>query len=305
MSKKIVFSAKLEHDVIKKIIPLLKNKIKDVDLIFHDPTKNFLDLENISEQFGDADLFIVKVGSNCSLDLLHFAKLYKIPSLHDIDTVLSYKNKVALDNVLRKVFKEYKKELKNKFHLPKSWTQSLTDVKKFKEWAPLYIPFVIKSHYQHDKYMRFNFLVKKIEDIDKFCKMYSNFLYYDVYIQEFIETDGIDRKIYVIGDKVFGIKRENPIYMFLRENSDSIDVDTIERKTFEVHEDIIKLAKILSKELNLKIFGFDLIKLINEDQYHLVDLNDFPGLRGIDNIENELANFLIDYINKVPRSNSK
>jgi glutathione synthase/RimK-type ligase-like ATP-grasp enzyme len=293
MAKKVVFSAKLEHDVIKTVIPILKKKIKDVNLILHDPTKDFFDLDDLPELFGDTDLIIVKIGSHCSLDLLHFAKLYNIPTLHDIDTVLMCKDKVALDYALRKAFNENLGALEN-ITLPKSWTQNLLDVDRFKEWAANKLPIVIKSHFQHDKYMRFNFLVRKIEEVDKFCKMYSNFLYYDVYIQKFIECDGIDRKVYVIGDKIFGIKRENPIYIYLRENPDSIDVDTISREEFEVSKEMKSLAGILSRDLKLKIFGFDLIKSVKDNKYYLVDLNDFPGLRGIAGIDAILADFIIN-----------
>ena len=63
MAKKVVFSAKLEHDVIKTVIPILKKKIKDINLILHDPTKDFFDLEELPRLFGDVDLMIVKVGS--------------------------------------------------------------------------------------------------------------------------------------------------------------------------------------------------------------------------------------------------
>ena len=178
--------------------------------------------------------------------------------------------------------------------LPKSWTQNLMNVDRFKEWAANKLPIVIKSHFQHDKYMRFNFLIKKIEEVDKFCKMYSKFLYYDVYIQKFIECDGIDRKVYVIGEKIFGIKRENPIYIYLRENPDSIDVDTISREEFEVSKEMKTLAGILSRDLKLKIFGFDLIKSVKDNKYYLVDLNDFPGLRGIAGIDAILADFIIN-----------
>jgi len=297
MAKKILFSAKLEHDVIKKVVPLLKSELKDFDLVLHDPTKDFLDLENIFELFGNVDFFIVKVGSECSLDLLHFAKCHNIPALHDIDTVLMCKNKVSLDCALREVFSKHSDDL-NKFFLPKSWTHSLMDLEIFKDWASYHIPIVIKSHYQHDKYMRFTFLVNKIEDIDKFCKMYSNFLYYNVYIQEFIESDGVDRKIYVVGDEIFGIKRENPIYIYLINNVESINVDEIERETFEVPESMKNLAQIISRELDLKIFGFDLIKPINQEKYYLVDLNDFPGLRGIKNIEKILSDYIRNLIKK-------
>lgn len=294
MIKKIVFSAKQHHSVVKKLISKLK-QLKEFDLTLHDPTKEFFSLSEMPQIFRNADLLIVKVRNECSIDLLHFAKIYNIPTLHDIDTVLLCKNKIALDYVLRKAFADNKKDLK-KFLIPNSWNQSLSDISKFKEWALPKLPIVIKSHYQHDKYNRFNFLVQKIEEVDKFCEKYQQFLYYDVYIQEFIECDGIERKIYVVGDKVFGIKRENPIYKFLREQPDDIDVSLLEREKFDITEDIIKLSKILSTELNLKIFGFDLVRPINQDIYYLIDLNDFPSFKGIPNIENELKNFIQKYI---------
>jgi glutathione synthase/RimK-type ligase-like ATP-grasp enzyme len=292
MVKKVVFSAKLEHDVIKTVLPILKKKVKDVNLIFHDPTKDFLDLENMSNLLNDVDLFIVKVRTECSIDLLHYAKLHDIPTLHDLDTVLLVRNKVALDHAFRKILHENSEGLGN-ITIPKSWTQNLLDVDRFKNWATNKLPIVIKSHFQHDKYMRFNFLVREIEEVDKFCKMYSNFLYYDVYIQKFIECDGIDRKVYVIGDKIFGIKRENPIYIYMREKPDFIDVDKISREKFKVPKIMQALAKTLSRELKLKIFGFDLIKSLEDDKFYLIDLNDFPGLRGIKNIDNILADFLL------------
>ena len=293
MVKKVVFSAKLDHDVIKTVMPILKKNIKDVDLILHDPTEDFLDLENISKLLNNVDKLIVKVRSECSIDLLHYAKLHNIPTLHDVDTVLLTRNKVALDHAFRKILHDYSEVLAN-ISLPKSWTQNLSDVGRFKEWAINKLPIVIKSHFQHDKYMRFNFLVRKIEEVDKFCKMYSNFLYYDVYIQKFIECDGIDLKVYVIGDKIFGIKRENPIYIYMRDKPDSIDVDTISRDEFKVPKDMKILAKILARELKLKVFGFDLIKSVKDDKLYLVDLNDFPGLRGIKNIDNILADFILN-----------
>lgn len=294
MVKKVVFSANQDHVVIKKLINKLK-KIREFDLVLHDPTKDFFCLSDMPEQFKNADLIILKVRNECSIDLLHFAKLYNIPTLHDVDTVLNCKNKIALDYGLRKALNVHKKDVEN-ILMADSWNQSLSDVNKFKEWALPKLPIVIKSHYQHDKYNRFNFLVQKIEEVEKFCERYKEFLYYDVYVQKFIECDGIERKIYVIGDKVFGIKRENPIYKFLREKPDQIDVSLIERESFEITEKIIKLSKILSAELNLKIFGFDLVRPIDEDIYYLIDLNDFPSFKGIPNIENVLKDYIKKYI---------
>ena len=86
-------------------------------------------------------------------------------------------------------------------------------------------------------------------------------------------------------------KRENPIYIFLREKPNKIDVNEILREKFKITKNMKILAKILAKELKLHIFGFDLIKPIKEDGYYLVDLNDFPGFRGIDKIEEEIIDY--------------
>lgn len=290
---KIVFSARQNHEVIWNVINKLKND-KDISLTFHDPTKEFFSLSEMPKSFKEADLIVVKVRNECSIDLLHFAKIYNIPTLHNIDTVLMCKNKVALDYALRETLNKHSKELQ-KFLMPDSWIQSLKDIDKFKNWAQNELPIVIKSHYQHDKYNRFTFLVQKLDDIDIFCEKYCKFLYYNVYIQKFINCDGFDRKIYVIGDKVFGVKRENPIYLYLRENPEKIKVDKIELEKMNITKEIIKLAQILSKELKVKIFGFDLIQPINKDKMYIVDLNDFSGFRGIPNVENILKKYIKNF----------
>ena len=293
MVKKIFFSVIQNHNIMKEVINRLK-LAKTIELVPHDPTKDFFYLADMPQSLKDADLIVVKVRNECSIDLLHFAKLYNLPTLHDVETVLMCKNKIALDYSLRKVLEKHKDTLK-KFQMPNSWNQSLTDVSKFKQWALPKLPIVIKSHFQHDKYNRFNFLVQEIDEVDIFCEKFKHFLSYDVYIQQFIECDGLEIKIYVIGDKVFGIKRENPIYIFLRDKPEDIDVSTIEREKFKVTKEIKHFSKILSNELNLKIFGFDLVYPTNSDKFYIIDLNDFPSFRGIPNIEKELKDYIEKY----------
>jgi glutathione synthase/RimK-type ligase-like ATP-grasp enzyme len=293
MAKKIFFSVIQNHNVIKEVVNSLK-LAKTIELVHHDPTKDFFCLSDMTQSLKDADLIVVKVRNECSIDLLHFAKLYNLPTLHDVDTVLLCKNKIALDYSLRKVLEKHKDTLE-KFLMPNSWNQSLTDANKFKEWALPKLPIVIKSHYQHEKYNRFNFLVQKINEVDKFCEKYKQFLSYDVYIQQFIECDGLEIKIYIIGDKVFGIKRMNPIYLYLKEKPEKIDVSKIKREKFEVTEEIKHFSKILSTELNLKIFGFDLVRPLDKDKFYIIDLNDFPSFRGIPNIEKELKEYIENY----------
>jgi len=297
MSKKVVFSARKDHDVIQKVVEILK-KSNDIEFTFHDPTKQFFYLTRMPKAFKEADLYIVKVRNDCSIDLLHFAQLNGIQCLHDVQTVLTCKNKISLDYALRKVFENNKVKLKN-FSLPQSWNQNAKKLERFMKWGIPKLPLVIKSHSQHDKYNRFTFLAEKKEDFKKFHEKYNHLIYYDVYIQKFVECDGIDRKIYVIGDKIFGIKRENPIYLYMREKPPSIDVDTIQRNEFKPSAEVQNLARILAKELNLKIFGFDLIKSLNTNRFYLIDLNDFPGFKGIKNAHVVLADYFKKYIKEI------
>jgi glutathione synthase/RimK-type ligase-like ATP-grasp enzyme len=82
----------------------------------------------------------------------------------------------------------------------------------------------------------------------------------------------------------------------MKNDPSDIDIDTLKRSETTITSDIRKLTRILSKELNLKIFGFDLIQPLNDDRFYLVDLNDFPGFKGIKNVEIVLANYILDYI---------
>jgi len=286
-----MISAKQEHSVIKNLIQKFKDE-SQLSLKLHNPNKDYLDLKNLDKFFDSIDLMVVKVGGDSSIDLLHYAKIHSIPTIQNVDAVLLCKNKVALDHALRNIFNQ-NNYLNNNFALALSWTYSLNDIENFIQWSEDKLPIVLKSHYQHEEYNRFNFLMREPREIYTFLDLYGKYLFTDLYIQKFIECDGIDRKVYVIGDKVCGVKRENPIYIYLREHPMSIDVDEIETKPYEISKSVRDLALLLSKELGLKLFGFDLIKANDEDKYYLIDLNDFPGFRGVNNASNLIFEFIL------------
>ncbi|MGV9173909.1 MAG: ATP-grasp domain-containing protein [Promethearchaeia archaeon] len=291
---KILFSFEKRNGALEKVLPFLRDNLKEYEILYHNPKKEGLALDNLIEKYSNYDLFVIKVAAECSIDLLHFANLHNITTVHNLNPVLICKNKVALDHHLRKILSNT--ELGNNFKLSASWTRSLLEKEKFKSWVKERFPVVLKSHYQHNEYIRFNYLVRNMQEVEDFYETYKEFLYYDVYIQDFIECDGIDRKIYVIGDKVFGIKRRNPIYIFLKENVEFLDVEKLEREEYEPSPQIQKLALTLAKELELCLFGFDLIKTKDKEEYYLIDLNSFPGFRGIENNIQHLVEFFINFI---------
>lgn len=299
MVKRILISANQEERLMKKIIERLSANDNFV-LKIHNPLKDAINLQSYHEIIRGFDLVISKISGESPIDLLYAAELNNIPAINIYKSVVLCKNKIALDMKLRNILSTHSNDL-NDFFVPQSWLHPspLNGLKKFKKWASNKLPLVFKSHDQHNEYFRFNFLALNRQEIDKFIINYKNYLYFDLYIQEFIECDGFDRKIYVCGDKIFGIKRENPIYIYLREKPEDIDVETIEREPFELTSEIKKLALVLSEELDLDIFGFDLLKPVDKEGYYLIDLNDFPGFQGIENSDEIISNFIKNYLNNL------
>ncbi|TXT67568.1 MAG: Inositol 1, 3, 4-trisphosphate 5/6-kinase [Promethearchaeota archaeon] len=296
--RKILISARKKDFLIKKMIERL-GSLPNLEISIHDPTSDFLNLTQLSKVLGDVDLLVVKAAGESSTDILHAASLNSLPTLNNSEAVSICRNKIALDIKLRNVFSLYNKEL-TLFHLPRAWLHPspLRGLREFKQWATQKLPLVFKSHDQHNEFFRFNFLALTSQEIDDFIVNYKDFLYFDLYIQEFIECDGFDRKIYVCGEEVFGIMRENPIYIYLREKPDDIDVKSIKRTKFQLTPEIKKLALILAEELHLDIFGFDLIKTHSEkeESYFLIDLNDFPGFQGVKNADKIITEYIIEYM---------
>lgn len=300
MSKKaVLFCGSTENTLINRVIRNLREKY-EIQVEFHNPNTYSIELSKYNQFLNKFDLVVAKVDGLSTLDILHNAKINGIPSINTFESVYTCTNRIALDNALRKTFSENEGVCAN-FSMPESWLHPspLKNIHKFKIWASSKLPIVFKSHLQHNDFFRFNFLARKPNEIDDFVVNYKDSLYFDLYIQNFIKCDGFDRKVYVVGDKTYGIKRENPIYIFLREQPETIDVESLERKNIDLSEDIRQLARLLSNELNLDIFGFDLVKATHKEGYYLIDLNDFPGFKGIENIDQIIADYIAIYLDQV------
>lgn len=99
--------------------------------------------------------------------------------------------------------------------------------------------------------------------------------------QKYIENDGLDRKLYVVDDKVFGIFK--PSVLTPSDNSNAF-------KEFKVDEDLKEIALKCGEITNSKIYGVDVI--LGEDGAYVIETNDFPGFRGIKNAGKIIADFL-------------
>jgi ribosomal protein S6--L-glutamate ligase len=104
------------------------------------------------------------------------------------------------------------------------------------------------------------------------------------FIQEFLPSDGLDLKVYVIGDEVFAIKRPFPATSF----EDKLGTP------YSLNDGIRNMALKVGELFGLDIYGLDIVE--TEQGPYVIDVNYFPGFIGIKSAPRLLADFLIQSV---------
>lgn len=100
-------------------------------------------------------------------------------------------------------------------------------------------------------------------------------------LQDWLESDGLDRKLYVVGSNVGGVLRRWPP----RSLRDKLG------KPFEPGPALRRLALAAGEALGLELFGVDVV--LGPDGPAVVDVNAFPGYKGVPAVERWLARHLL------------
>ncbi|MFQ6550224.1 ATP-grasp domain-containing protein [Aestuariibius sp. 2305UL40-4] len=87
------------------------------------------------------------------------------------------------------------------------------------------------------------------------------------HVEAQLANDGFDRKLYVAGERVFGLLKAWP----REENASPMP--------FEPPEKMVDLALRVGRAVDLEIYGVDLVG--RDGVFGIVDVNPFPGFRGI------------------------
>jgi ribosomal protein S6--L-glutamate ligase len=101
-----------------------------------------------------------------------------------------------------------------------------------------------------------------------------------IFAQRYHKPDGVDHKIYCIGDQVFGVKRVWPARTYEEKVG----------KPFTITPELYGIALRCGRAFGLELYGLDLI--MSHGQLYAVDVNSFPGFKGVP----EAALRLADYI---------
>jgi ribosomal protein S6--L-glutamate ligase len=100
--------------------------------------------------------------------------------------------------------------------------------------------------------------------------------------QEFIAGPGADLKVYVVGDRVFGIRKPSTGLSF-----------NIPGIRCELTTELVELAGRVGDVLGLGLFGMDVIE--SPAGPVVVDVNYFPSYAGIEEAPMAIADYIIEY----------
>ena len=98
--------------------------------------------------------------------------------------------------------------------------------------------------------------------------------------QRFHRPDGRDRKIFVIGGEIFGVKRVWPP----RTVADKLG------EPFAVEPELAEIAQRCGDAFGIDLYGVDIV--ISEGRPYVVDASSFPGFKGVPDAGQRLACYL-------------
>lgn len=101
-----------------------------------------------------------------------------------------------------------------------------------------------------------------------------------VLAQRFHPRQGRDRKLYCIGEQVFGVKRQWPATTYEQKQGEAFTV------TAELHD----IAVAVGATLGTDLFGLDVV--ISQGRPYVVDVNPFPGFKGVPDAALRLADYI-------------
>jgi ribosomal protein S6--L-glutamate ligase len=101
-----------------------------------------------------------------------------------------------------------------------------------------------------------------------------------IFAQRYRKPDGRDRKIYVIGGQVFGVKRIWPARTYEEKLGEP----------FTITNELQRIALACGRALGIQMYGLDVI--FSDDKPYVVDISSFPGFKGVPDAGLRLADYI-------------
>jgi ribosomal protein S6--L-glutamate ligase len=163
---------------------------------------------------------------------------------------------------------------------PQTWSfPSLANLMAQQEvLATLSFPLIIKSYYSHR-----GDLVDKVDTVEQLQALMGQWSQEPIVLQEFAAGDGWDIKLWIIDQQIFAARRRTP----LEPNAAKEDFPISDE---ELPHEWRRITLEIGRVFNLRLYGVDL--LITERGPMIVDVNSFPGFRGVPGADTALVSLV-------------
>ncbi len=257
---RIVFISKPEKagSIAPDIIEHLRQRGAEVESIV--PEEQLFDLQNLDTA---ADLFVLRTRSTVGLNLAAALEVAGARLLIPF----------RAERVLRNKFLLHQKLINAGIPVPRSyllWRKELLDG-LLRERGPL----VVKPHEGHGG--QGVFFCKTAADLAELPDLEG-----PLFVQEYKAAHSGDIKTYGVGEHVSAIRRVFPAITPEQKRGTPIEPST----------QIIQIARRCDAVLQLGLYGVDFIE--NDDGPMVIDINSFPGYKGIEGAAERIAAYIHD-----------
>ena len=210
----------------------------------------------------EADMYILKSHTELSLALAGILFTQGANLLNPYQSCSLIQSKIITSKLLRKAG----------ITAPDSWVGG--DLSLAKELLEKH-PLIVKPHMGHRG--AGISLCREPEDIDKIPAPQTPMI-----IQEAIPGPGEDLKIYVVGDQVFGVKKEFSESSF-----------AVAGRHVPITDEVRQISQKVGEVCGLGLYGLDIIE--SDRGPYVVDVNYFPGYKGVPKAAGMIADYIDDY----------
>jgi len=144
--------------------------------------------------------------------------------------------------------------------------------------STLRFPLIIKSRYSHR-----GDVVDKVPNVERLQALAGQWNNEPYILQEFAHGDGWDIKLWVIDQRLFAARRRTPLEA-------NVPTEDFPIPTEELSSAWRSIALEIGRVFNLRLYGVDL--LMTEQGPLIVDVNSFPGFRGVAGADAALISLL-------------
>ncbi|QBD82191.1 alpha-L-glutamate ligase [Ktedonosporobacter rubrisoli] len=219
------------------------------------------------QRHAQADLYLLKSHAPQALEVAHYLEQQGASIVNSWSSSVACQDRMLMTQQM------------NTARLPWPATQAFTSLNYLlqdqQQLSRLAFPLIIKSCYSHR-----GDLVDKIHSREELQALAPRWGQEPIILQSFVPGDGWDIKLWVIDKQIFAARRRTPLEPGASKEDISLSRD-------ELPEEWARITLAIGKAFNLRLYGVDL--LLTEQGPMIVDVNAFPGFRGVPGADEALV----------------